>query len=97
MARRDSDRHDDWADDEPDWNADDEDLYVPPEEDDQPTVACPYCNRDIHEQSIRCPYCERYLSREDMSEDAPPSRKPWWIVIGALLAMYVVYRWIVPP
>ena len=31
-----------------------------------------------------------HLSRED----ALPSRKPWWIVLGALLCLYAVYRWI---
>jgi len=25
----------------------------------------------------------------------PPNRKPWWIIIGALLAMYAAYRLVV--
>ena len=27
-------------------------------------------------------------------EDAPPVRKPLWIIVGTLLCIYVVYRWI---
>ncbi len=69
------------VDREADW--DDEDH-------DEPTVPCPYCKRQILEDSPRCPYCEQYISEED----APSSRKPVWIIIGALLCLYVVYRWI---
>jgi hypothetical protein len=59
------------------------------EDDDEPTVACPYCRREIHEDAQRCPYCEKYISEED----APPSRKPWWIIVGVILCLYAVYRW----
>jgi hypothetical protein len=41
---------------------------------------------------VRCPHCENYLSEED---EAAPSRKPWWIIVGVLVCLYVVYRWIV--
>ena len=67
------------------WD-DDEEL----EDDDSSTIACPYCRREIHEDSVRCPHCEQYLS----DEDRPPPRKRWWIVLGVLLALYAVYRWI---
>jgi hypothetical protein len=56
------------------------------EEDDWPD------KREIHEDSVRCPHCENYLSEEDA---AAPSRKPWWIIVGVLVCLYVVYRWIV--
>jgi hypothetical protein len=62
------------------------------EDEDEPTIPCPYCKREIHEESERCPYCENYITQED----APSSGKPWWIIIGALLALYAVYRWIAP-
>ena len=58
--------------------------------DEEPTIPCPYCRRQIHEDSPRCPYCENYIS----AEDAVPGGKPWWIYVGAVLALYVVYRWI---
>jgi hypothetical protein len=62
------------------------------EEDEEPTIPCPYCRRQIHEDSQRCPYCEQYISEED----AVPTRKPWWIIIGVLLVLYVIYRWVFP-
>jgi hypothetical protein len=75
--------------DETDWNDDDD--FTP--DDEEPTIPCPYCNREILEDLVRCPYCENYLSEED----APPSRKPWWILLGVALALYAVYRWISNP
>jgi hypothetical protein len=54
------------------------------------TVGCPYCGKQIHEESERCPHCENYIT----DEDAPPSRRPWWVLVCALLALYAVYRWV---
>jgi hypothetical protein len=62
----------------------------PEDEEGEPTVPCPYCKRDIHEDAQRCPYCENYISEEDK----PPARKPWWLIVGVLLCLYAVYRWI---
>ena len=56
----------------------------------EPAVPCPYCRRQIPEDVPRCPYCENYISKED----APPTPKPWWIIIGALVSLVVVYFWI---
>jgi hypothetical protein len=70
---------------------DDEDGFDDADEDGgEPTVPCPHCRRQIHEDAPRCPYCTHYIS----AEDAPPRRKPWWVVAGALACLYVVYRWI---
>jgi hypothetical protein len=69
--------------DEDEWNEDD-----PGDED--ATVACPYCRQPIHEESERCPHCGNYISEEDV----PPSRKPWWIVIGVLVCLFLIYLWI---
>ena len=68
-----------------------EEAFDESDDDDEPTISCPYCKRQIHEDSQRCPYCEHYISEED----APPARKPWWIILGTLLCLYIVYRWIV--
>jgi hypothetical protein len=76
-----------WEDD-PGMVYDPEDLDGPDEDDEEPTIPCPYCRREIHEDSQRCPYCERYVSQEDA-----PSRKPWWIIIGVVACLYVVYLW----
>jgi hypothetical protein len=80
----------DWTDDA--WELDagfDDDVDDP--NDDEPTLPCPFCGEEVHEDAQRCPYCEQYLSEEDR----PTPRKPWWIVVGALAALYAVYRWIV--
>jgi DNA-directed RNA polymerase subunit RPC12/RpoP len=72
---------------EEDW--DDADFDSSTDEDD-PAIPCPYCGWQIPEDTPRCPYCENYLSEED----APPSRKPVWIVVGTLACLYIIYRWI---
>ncbi len=59
--------------------------------DDDTTIPCPYCRRPIYEDSQRCPHCGNYISEED----APAARKPWWIIVGALVVLYVLYRCIV--
>jgi uncharacterized paraquat-inducible protein A len=58
--------------------------------DEETTIPCPQCRRQIHEESQRCPYCGNYITEED----AVPAHKPWWIIVGTLLVFYVVYRWI---
>jgi hypothetical protein len=80
---------------EADWDEEDsgEDRWEEgpvSEEGEEPTVPCPYCRREIHEDSSRCPYCEQYVSEED----ALPSRKPWWLVGGALLCLLIVLLWV---
>jgi hypothetical protein len=81
-------------DDEPDedWEADDLGLDGAAEDadDGEPTIPCPYCRREIHEDAPRCPYCGQYISRED----TPPARKPWLIVVGTIVTLYILYRWV---
>ncbi len=76
-----------------DWDEYDHDGegFDSSEDDDDDTVPCPYCHRPIHEDSQRCPSCENYISEED----APSKTKPWWIVAGALLCLFIVLMWIV--
>jgi hypothetical protein len=79
------------ADDELDWDADEAEYGVDTEDSgDEPTVPCPYCRRDILEDSPRCPYCERYLSEED---HAGP-RKPVWITWTALICLGIAIWWV---
>lgn len=80
------DDEEDWDENEQDWGDDEDDA----DRDEEPTVPCPYCKRLVHEDAQRCPYCERYISEED----APASRKPWWIILGTLLCLYAIYWWI---
>jgi hypothetical protein len=67
-----------------------EDAFMARHAENEDTIDCPCCGKQIHEESERCPHCENYLSEED----ARPGRKPWWIVVCALLCLYAVYRWI---
>ena len=77
-------------DDEDDWESDDGDDGDW-DDDEAETEPCPHCGEPIPEDASRCPYCENYLSRED----APPRRKPWWIIVGAVLALGVAATWAV--
>jgi hypothetical protein len=77
---------DDFEDDDFEDDADDYDVE---DDDEEPTVACPYCRREIHEDAQRCPYCEQYIS----AEDAPPARKPWWIIVGAIVCLILLLSW----
>ncbi|MDG3007227.1 zinc ribbon domain-containing protein [Paludisphaera mucosa] len=75
----------------PRWDDDDdeeEDWDDGPDDDEDENAPCPYCGREIHEDSPRCPSCGSYISRED----APSARKPWWIILGAIACLYAVYR-----
>jgi uncharacterized paraquat-inducible protein A len=74
-----------------DWESDgDDEEYIPDDEDDEATIPCPHCQEPIHEEAQRCPHCGHYVSEED----APPSPKPWWIVLGAILCLFAVYLWV---
>jgi predicted nucleic acid-binding Zn ribbon protein len=71
-----------------DWDEDLDADYG--DDDEEPTVPCPYCRAEIHEDAQRCPQCGEYISEEDIR---PAARKPWWIIVGALAVMYLVCRW----
>lgn len=77
----DDDGGDDWDDDEDDLSDD---------SDDEPTVPCPYCRREMLEDSPRCPSCERYISEED---HAGP-RKPVWVIATALVCLAIALWWV---
>lgn len=73
-----------------DWEDDDADLGDDHDSDEEPTVPCPYCRREILEDSPRCPYCERYISVED---HAGP-KKPLWIIATTLVCLGVAVWWL---
>jgi endogenous inhibitor of DNA gyrase (YacG/DUF329 family) len=76
--------------DEDVWNDDGDGDDGDDDENEDAMIPCPHCGRSIHEESQRCPYCGDYV----VEEDAATAHKPWWIIVGALLVFYVVYRWI---
>lgn len=59
-------------------------------DEEEPTVPCPHCRQEVHEDAQRCPHCELYIT----DEDAPPVRKPWWLIAGVIVCLYIVYLWI---
>lgn len=87
MGRR-VEAEDEWDDDEPTSDDSDDDYGYNGDEESE-TIPCPQCRRQIHEDAQRCPYCEHYLTEED----AVATSKPWWVVAGALVSLYIVYRW----
>ena len=92
MSRR-AAEEESWENDD-DWDPDEPSLEDLETDGELPTVPCPYCKRPLPEDVARCPYCERYVSAEDVPGEAPTGRKPWWIIIGALLVFFIVYHWI---
>jgi hypothetical protein len=75
---RDEDDDDAWDDD----SEADADLR---DDDDDPTVPCPFCRRDILEDTPRGPYCERYLSPDDFARRS----KPLWVLITAAVCLAI--------
>jgi hypothetical protein len=60
-------------------------------EGDEDLVRCPYCGKSIYDGAEVCPYCKSYVS----AEDAPPSRKPVWLIVGvAVCIVLVVLAWV---
>ncbi len=78
-------RTNDDADD--DWDGDD----FPDDEGDESTVPCPYCRREMFEDSPRCPHCERYISAEDRARPGFPV----WVIATALVCLASALCWMV--
>ena len=68
------------------WDDDAEDSV---DADDEPTVPCPYCRREILEDSPRCPVCERYLSAADHAR----TRQPAWVIVTAVVCLAAAVWW----
>jgi uncharacterized protein (DUF983 family) len=75
----DDDEGDDW-DDDSDWESDEE----------EPTAPCPYCGREMLEDSPRCPHCERYISAEDHTA----AGRPAWVVVTAVICLAAALWWL---
>lgn len=74
------------ADDDDDW--DDDESYDSGEDDE--SVPCPYCGREIHEDAVRCPHCENYISAEDQRGQP----RPLWIKLGLILCLAIALLWL---
>lgn len=75
------------------WKRDDEDAEDDWSDDgsDEGQMGCPYCGEEMYDDSPRCPACGRYLSKED----APPEKKPPWIMITAVVLLVLMLSWAV--
>ena len=82
---------DDWEDKAEDLLDESDELDIVDEGLEEPTVECPYCDEPIHEETQCCPYCGTYISEEDRTARRPP----WWIALGVVVCLYLIYRWTV--
>ena len=78
-----------YRDTDDEWDPED-DANLADDSEDEPTVPCPYCRREILEDVPQCPYCERSISEED---HAGP-RKPLWIIATALVCLAAALWWV---
>ena len=60
-----------------------------PDADAPALLPCPHCLGVLCEESQYCPHCGNWISEED----APP-RKPWWVLVGALVCLGMSIWWI---
>ena len=75
---------------------DDDDEDRDPEEpedfdrDDDPfgtdTEPCPFCKREIHDQTDICPHCGNFISRDD----GPVQVGPVWLVTAGVLLITIL-------
>jgi hypothetical protein len=64
-----------------DWTGDD------PSDD---VVPCPWCRNDVFEDAEQCPSCGQYIT----DEDCPAVSRPWWVVVGLVLAAFAAWTWV---
>lgn len=60
------------------------------DDDDIPTVPCPYCREEISEEAERCPHCGNYIS----AEDAPPQPRSKFVVVMMIVTLLIVAYWL---
>jgi hypothetical protein len=80
MTYRDDEDEDDWE----------EDGDAGVDDDDEPTIPCPYCKHELLEDSPWCPACERYLS----AEDRPRESRPAWVIATTLVCLAIALWWV---
>jgi hypothetical protein len=81
---------DDWEDDPHDDGDDESDGDGQPDDpDEDDTLPCPHCEAPIYDGAEQCPKCGQYISEED----APPTRKPLWLIIGFVLCISIACLW----
>ena len=81
---QDDDRDDD-PDTEGDWDGDEADD----EGDDESTVPCPFCRREMFEDSPQCPSCGEYVSAADFARNG----RPRWVLVTAAVCLAMAVLW----
>jgi hypothetical protein len=81
--RDDNDEDDDDWEDDSDLDSDADFDGADDDSDDEVTVPCPFCKRQILEDTPRCPYCEQYLSEQDFARGS----KPLWVIVTAVVCL----------
>jgi hypothetical protein len=56
---------------------------------DEPTVPCPYCRRELLEDSPWCPTCDRYITDEEFRQ----AGRPMWVVVTAVVCLAIALWW----
>jgi hypothetical protein len=80
------------------WNEEDETDPEPDPEapdaadmsDEPATIECPYCHREVLEDSIGCPHCGNYLSRE-----SDPKPREWWWIVAMILVILLLLTYLI--
>ena len=80
----DPDMEGDWDGDEADDEGDEGD-----EGDDESTVPCPFCRREMFEDSPQCPSCGEYVSAADFARNG----RPRWVLVTAAVCLAVAVLW----
>jgi uncharacterized paraquat-inducible protein A len=82
-----TDYSDQWDSDEIDSWDDSEDTW-----EEEPTVPCPECDAEVHEDSIRCPVCGTYITWTK----AVMVRPRWWTALCRWMAVILVFALLFP-
>lgn len=82
-------------DDDGDWDESTETSYDDDDGDGNDdeggdTVKCPHCGKQVYEDAEQCPSCGKYIS----DEDAPTGRKTIFMILGTIVCLYIIIRWI---
>lgn len=52
-------------------------------------VPCPYCKRQITEDTQRCPYCGSYVTADEAARI-----RPWWWIVAVVLLVLLILRYV---
>ena len=74
-----------WDDEPETWDADDVD-----DDEEEPTIPCPYCGEEMLEDAPQCGHCGNYIS----AEDHPGPKKPTWIILTAIVCLVMMLGWL---